>query len=59
MNAKQQRKLRREQQAKVSKLILDRIGLTFEKSAITDSMIEYANRDREGFLMSVKRAFFE
>jgi hypothetical protein len=59
MNAKQQRKLRREQQAKVSKLILDRIGLTFEKSAITDSMIEYANRDGEGFLMSVKRAFFE
>lgn len=58
MNAQQKRKLKREQQAKVSKLIQDRIGLTFEKSGITDNMIECANNDREVFLMDVKRVFF-
>ncbi len=58
MNAQQKRQLKRVQQAKVSKLLLDRIGLNYEKSAITDSMIEWANRDENSFLLGVKRCLF-
>lgn len=58
MNAQQKRKLKREQQAKLSKLMLDKFGIVFKKSEITDSMLLLANENMPLFVHSVKQAIY-
>ncbi len=53
MNATQKRKLKREQQARISKLLLDKLNVKIERPDISDSMIEWEKRDRNGFLNGV------
>lgn len=58
MNAQQKRKLKREQQAKLSKLMLDKFGIVFKKSEITDSMLLLSNENMPLFVHSVKQAIY-